>query len=248
MSVRICLMYQSLLGIYGDRGNATVLVQRLRWRGIDAELVQVEPGDEVPADCAVYLFGGGEDSAQITALRQLRASDVVAKSVANGSVLLAVCAGYQICGNSFTVGADDRVVEGLGWLDVDTRRAPVRAVGEIVTEWTKPDGSTSLITGFENHGGFTTLGASARPLARVRYGVGNDGRGTEGAWSSDGRILGTYPHGPVLARNPDLADHLLGLALGEPLPPLEAPGFDLAPIEAMRRQRIAVAPEEQSGA
>ena len=232
MSVEIVLVYQSLLGIYGDRGNAMVLRQRLAWRGIDAVLTEVEPGDPVPATGAVYLLGGGEDAAQISAVNGLKADGHLFEAIDNGAVLFAVCAGYQIAGKTFTVGESDTVVDGLGLLDVTTRRGSERAVGEILTTWTKPDGTQSPITGFENHGGFTYLGPDATPLARVEVGVGNAGDGTEGA--VQGRVIGTYPHGPVLARNPDLADHLLSLALDRELDPLPRPELD-----ELRRQRIA---------
>lgn len=232
MSVEIVLCYQSLLGIYGDRGNALVLRQRLAWRGIDAVLTEVEPGDPVPATGAVYLLGGGEDAAQISAVQALKADGHLFEAVESGAVLFAVCAGFQIVGKTFTVGEQETVIDGLGLLDVTTRRGSERAVGEILTNWTKPDGTDSLITGFENHGGFTYLGPDASPLARVEIGVGNSGDGTEGA--VQGRVIGTYPHGPVLARNPELADHLLELALGRELEPLPRPELD-----ELRRQRIA---------
>lgn len=235
MTTKIVLVYQSLLGIYGDRGNSTVLVQRLRRRGLEAELVMCEPGDQIPADGQVYLLGGGEDMAQISAVRALKKDGHLFEALDNGAVLFAVCAGYQICGTSFTVGGHDGVHEGLGLLDVTTRRAPKRAVGEILTRWTRPDGTTSLITGFENHGGYTTLGAGATPLATVERGAGNDGQGTEGA--VQGRVIGTYPHGPVLARNPQLADHLLELALGSELEPLDMPSVDRLRAERIQAVR-----------
>ena len=229
--VEIVLLYQSLLGIYGDRGNAMVLWQRLAWRGIDAVLTEVEPGDVVPSTGAVYLLGGGEDAAQVSAVKALKADGHIFGAVERGAVLFAVCAGYQIVGNTFTVGEHDDVIEGLGLLDVTTRRGNERAVGEILTQWTRPDGTESLVTGFENHGGFTTLGPDATPLARVEIGVGNANDGTEGA--VQGKVIGTYPHGPVLARNPELADHLLELALGRELEPLPRPELD-----ELRGQRI----------
>jgi len=230
--VKIVLVYQSLLGIYGDRGNAMVLRQRLLRRGIDATVEIIEPGDAVPADGAVYLLGGGEDAAQISAVNGLKADGNIFSAVERGAVLFAVCAGLQIVGNTFTVGDHDEVIEGLGLIDVDTRRGDVRAVGEILTHWTKPDGTETLITGFENHGGFTTLGPLATPLARVEIGIGNANDGVDGA--VQGTVIGTYPHGPVLARNPELADHLLQLALGRELEPLPD-----AELDELRRQRIA---------
>ncbi len=234
MSVKIVLVYQSLLGIYGDQGNSRVLAKRLAWRGTDAEVVVVEPGAPLPADGAIYLMGGGEDNAQTTAVRELRSDGALFSALADGAVLFAVCAGYQICGHTFTIGENDDVREGLGLLDVETRRGTKRAVGEILTRWTKPDGTTSLITGFENHGGYTTLGPDAAPLAAVEIGIGNDGQGGEGA--VQGHVIGTYPHGPVLARNPELADHLLELALGRRLDPLDRAAEQHA---GLRRERIA---------
>ena len=230
--VEIVLVYQSLLGIYGDRGNATVLAKRLQWRGYDTTLSVVEPGDALPDTGQVYLLGGGEDAAQISAVDALRADGGLHRAVDRGAAVFAVCAGYQIIGYSFTVGERDEVIEGLGLLDVTTTRGPMRAVGEILTRWHGREGDDALLTGFENHGGYTTLGPSATPLARVEVGVGNAADGTEGA--IDGSVIGTYPHGPVLARNPALADHVLQLALGEELTPLPRPEID-----ELRRQRLA---------
>ncbi|MFT3834378.1 MAG: glutamine amidotransferase [Micropruina sp.] len=230
--VEIVLVYQSLLGIYGDRGNAMVLLKRLQWRGIEATLTPVEPGDPVPATGSVYLLGGGEDAAQVSAVNALKADGNLFRGLDAGAVLFAVCAGYQICGNTFTIGERDEVIDGLGLLDVETRRGTERAVGEILTRWTAPDGTERLLTGFENHGGFTRLGAGATPLASVEIGVGNANDGTEGA--VQGRVIGTYPHGPVLARNAALADHVLSLALDRELEPLERPEID-----ELHRQRVA---------
>jgi CobQ-like glutamine amidotransferase family enzyme len=230
--VEIVLIFQSLLGIYGDRGNATVLVKRLAWRGFEPALTVVEPGDPVPDTGRVYLLGGGEDAAQISAVRALRADGGLQRAVDRGAAVFAVCAGYQIIGKTFTVGERDEVIDGLGLLDVTTTRGPVRAVGEILSRWEGRDGDEQWITGFENHGGYTRLGPDAKPLARVEIGIGNCDDGTEGA--VNGTVIGTYPHGPVLARNPALADHVLSLGLGRGLDPLPRPEVD-----ELRRQRLA---------
>lgn len=232
--VEVVLVYQSLLGIYGDRGNATVLAKRLAWRGFDAVLTTVEPGEPLPETGDVYLLGGGEDAAQISAVNALRADGGLHRAVDRGAAVLAVCAGYQIVGRSFTVGDTDEVTEGLGLLDVTTTRGPVRAVGEILSRWNGREGDSDAqwLTGFENHGGYTLLGPGAQPLARVEVGVGNCGDGTEGAVA--GSVIGTYPHGPLLARNPALADHVLELAVGEPMTPLDRPE-----VAELRRQRLA---------
>lgn len=118
-------------------------------------------------------------------------------------------------------------------LDVTTAPQPTRAIGEVVT---RPlvDGLSLPLTGFENHRGGTALGADARPLATVTRGVGNGvGDGFEGA--VQGSVISTYLHGPVLARNPELADLLLSRALGvDTLAPL-----DLPEVERLRRERLA---------
>jgi lipid II isoglutaminyl synthase (glutamine-hydrolysing) len=229
--VEIVLVFQSLLGIYGDRGNAPVLLKRLSWRGFDPVLTIVEPGDSLPDTGKIYLLGGGEDAAQVSAVLALQADGGLQRAVNRGAAVFAVCAGYQIIGRSFTVGADDDVIEGLGLLDVTTTRGPVRAVGEILSRWDDRDGDEQWLTGFENHGGYTRLGPQARPLARVEIGIGNCDDGTEGAVA--GTVIGTYPHGPVLARNPALADHVLELALDRKLAPLIRPEID-----ELRRQRL----------
>ncbi|WP_026927903.1 type 1 glutamine amidotransferase [Granulicoccus phenolivorans] len=231
MSLEIVLVYQSLLGIYGDQGNAKVLLKRAQWRGIDATLTQVEPGDALPDSGDIFLLGGGEDGAQTSAVRLLKADGGLHRAVDRDAVVFAVCAGYQILGHSFGVGDADDLREGLGLLDVTTTRGPERAVGEILTHWNGHEGEQAWLTGFENHGGYTALGPQATPLATVEVGIGN-GDGTEGA--VQGKVLGTYPHGPVLARNPALADHLLEQALGHGLDPLERWEHD-----ELRRQRLA---------
>lgn len=235
---KIVVVYQSLLGVYGDQGNAVVLTKRLQWRGIDAQMVMVEPGQPIPEDGLVYLLGGGEDLAQTTAVKQLRRDHGLRNAVDQGAVLFAVCAGYQLLGKSFTVGENSTVEQGLGVLDVETRRGAQRAVGEILTSWTKPDGEQHLITGFENHAGYTELGGDVRPLAEVVRGTGNGYTKTDGAIKDN--VIGCYPHGPVLARNPLFADYLLELALGEPLPDLEKPLLQQT-HEALRQRRIQIA-------
>jgi CobQ-like glutamine amidotransferase family enzyme len=230
--VEVVLIYQSLLGLYGDRGNATVLMKRLAWRGYDPVLTLVEPGDPLPDTGDVYLLGGGEDAAQVSAVRGLKADGGLCRAVERGAAILAVCAGYQILGNTFTVGYRDEVISGLGLLDVTTRRGPVRAVGEIISRWNGRSADDQWLTGFENHGGYTRLGAGVTPLASVEIGVGNCNDGTEGAVA--GTVIGTYPHGPILARNPAFADHILELALGHELEPLVHPE-----ITKLRRQRLA---------
>ncbi len=228
MSLRIVVVHPDLLGTYGDGGNGVVLVQRARWRGIDAELVEATSERALPAG-DLYCLGGGEDSAQAASAERLRADDTLVRAVERGSPVLAVCAGYQILGRTFAA-ADGRPLAGVGLLDVSTSKgAGRRAVGEILAAPLLAQ--VPVLTGFENHGGVTVRGSGVAPLARVEIGVGN-GDGTDGAVFE--RVVGTYLHGPVLARNPALADLLLSWATGLTLEPL-----DDEEESALRDERIS---------
>jgi CobQ-like glutamine amidotransferase family enzyme len=244
-AVRIAVVLPELLGTYGDGGNGIVLEHRLRWRGIATERIECGDAAAIPETADLYLLGGGEDRPQTLAARELRASGAINRAHARGAVIFAVCAGYQIVGQSFPGAEGDEA--GLGLLDVTTTvGAGPRAVGELLIE---PDASLDLppISGFENHQGVTAVGRDARVLGRVLDGVGNGADGTsrsEGrsglAFRSEGalaeRVVATYAHGPVLARNPALADWLLAMIVG-PLDPLDHEV--VAATEALRRERLA---------
>jgi lipid II isoglutaminyl synthase (glutamine-hydrolysing) len=230
-AIRLVWVYPDLLSTYGDRGNLLVLERRARLRGLPVELVEVNSDQPVPADGHVYLMGGGEDLPQTLAARRLLADGGLHAAVRNGAVLFAVCAGYQMLGHEFG-GADDVPVTGLGLLDMRSGRGERRAVGEIVAD-VAAELNVGRLTGFENHQGVTRLGPAARPLARTTLGTGN-GDGTEGAYQ--GRVVGTYLHGPALVRNPALADLLLTWAAG-PLPPLPPQAEELA--ARLREERLA---------
>jgi CobQ-like glutamine amidotransferase family enzyme len=227
--VRIALVFPSLLGTYGDGGNASVLAQRLRWRGIEAETIDVAIDDALPEQADLYVLGGGEDSAQTLAVSKL--SDGSLRRVAEaGKPVFAVCAGFQILGETFLVGRGE-VVPGLGILDCRTDRLPgTRAVGELLAD-AAPHTGVGVVTGYENHGGRTVLGPAAAPFATVRAGVGNGDGGVDGA--IQGSVVATYAHGPALARNPALADFLLGQVVGE------LAAVDDAEENALREERIA---------
>jgi lipid II isoglutaminyl synthase (glutamine-hydrolysing) len=211
--VRIAVIYPDLLGTYGDGGNGLILARRAEWYGAQVVLTQA-PSDAALPEADIYCLGGGEDGPQVRAARSLIEDATLARRAAEGAVVLAVCAGYQIVGKTFP-GADGTVHEGVGLLDITTTKGTgPRAVGEVVGEPTDgAPGALPTLTGFENHGGRTALGDGVTALALVTHGVGNgDGSATEGAVA--GRVVGTYLHGPVLARNPALADLLLRWALG----------------------------------
>jgi CobQ-like glutamine amidotransferase family enzyme len=234
-AVRIALVFPELLGTYGDGGNAVVLMQRLRWRLFAAEIVRVGMDDPLPHGCDIYVLGGGEDAPQTFATARL-AEVGLARAVDFGAVVFAVCAGLQVLGRTFT-GSDGKQQPGLGIVDCATRPKGERQIGELVVEPTAFD--LPLLTGFENHGGITELGPEAAPLGRVKVGHGNGADGIEGVVS--GRVLGTYLHGPALARNPALADLLLSWVVG-PVEPLEEPLID-----RLRTERLTAALGTRAG-
>jgi len=232
-ALRIIWIYPDLLSTYGDRGNLIMLTRRAALRGLPVEPSGINSDQPVPKQGDIYLLGGGEDLPQVLAARRLRAGGGLAAAAARGAVIFAVCAGYQLIGEVFG-GAQGEPVEGLSLIDIRSGRGDKRGVGEIVADVDQALGVDRL-TGFENHQGKTSIGAGAKPLARLVLGVGNgDGSGTEGAYA--GRILGTYLHGPALVRNPSLADLLLTWAAG-PLPPL--PAADEALTSRLRAERLA---------
>jgi hypothetical protein len=219
-TVSIGLLLPDVLGTYSDAGNATVLAQRLTWRGIPVEMISCDAGSTPPTGCDIYLLGGGEDAAQLFAADWLRRYPALLAALDRSAVTLAVCAGLQVLGRTMT-GADGRDHRGVELLDLTTFPGRRRATGRIVTRCDIE--GVGLLCGFENHRGVTMLGPGLRPLGQVLNGTGN--RRRMGRSGADGvltdRIVGTYLHGPVLARNPALADHLLTRATGHDLPPLE---------------------------
>ena len=236
-ALRIVWIYPDLLSTYGDQGNALIMSYRARLRGHEVEQLNVRSDQPLPEQADIYLIGGGEDRPQRLAAERLRKDDGLARAVQNGAAVLSVCAGFQLLGHSFY---DDEQgnLPGLGLLDVTSSRGTVRCVGEVVSE---PDAALTVggralprLTGFENHMGTTAVGPEAKPLAAVRRGTGNGaGTGVDGAWA--GRIVGTYLHGPVLARNPGLADLLLGWVDGNAEPTAADDGWH----EKLRAERLA---------
>ncbi|HEX3429084.1 MAG TPA: hypothetical protein VHS36_09770 [Candidatus Limnocylindrales bacterium] len=234
--LRVVNLFPDLLNVYGDAGNVRTIVVRAERRGIEVELTAVGAGSPTVPAADILLIGGGQDREQRTVARELeRLGPAIRERIAQGSALLAVCGGYQNLGWSYRTAAGS-TIDGPGILDVRTEAGTGRLVGTVVAELSElPTGPAPRPTliGFENHAGRTSLGAGARPLARVEIGRGNDGVDSgEGilALPGEGGLLGlrigTYLHGPLLPRNPHVADALIasGLARGGPIP-------DLAPLD-----------------
>lgn len=238
--IRIVHLFPELLNLYGDRGNVATLANRARWRGFTVEIDSMEAsaaGSPIRAD--IVFIGGGPDQLQVgvaRALAQMEGS--LARAIADGAALLAVCGGYQNLGYQFRssqVGS----LAGPGLFDVSTdapdhaqrmvggvvakldEASPIASIGRASAAAAGFAGQELTIVGFENHGGRTTLGSRVHALGQVERGHGNNGvDGGEGLIALPGEAglaglrIGTYLHGPLLPRNPHLADFILASVLG----------------------------------
>jgi lipid II isoglutaminyl synthase (glutamine-hydrolysing) len=221
MKIVVAHLYPDYLNIYADRGNMAVLDRRAAWRGIGFDYRTVSVGETpTPGEADLYYVGGGQDREQALIAPDLAAKGpALAEAVAGGAALLAVCGGYQLLGRFYRdrSGAE---LPGVGFFPLHTVAGETRMIGDVLLECELTPGEPRTLAGFENHAGRTFLEEGAEPLGRVAAGFGNNGEdGLEGC--RVGRAIGTYLHGPLLPRNPWLADWLIAEALarraGEPV-------------------------------
>jgi lipid II isoglutaminyl synthase (glutamine-hydrolysing) len=213
MKIRVGHLYPDYLNIYADRGNIAVLSRRAAWRGHELEVHALSADDAIePGAHDLFYVGGGQDREQALVARDLAGkSNELLEAAARGAAVLAVCGGYQLLGRFYRF-ADGEELPGVGLFPLHTIAGARRMIGDILLECELDPGSRRTLAGFENHGGRTYLDPGAEPLGRVVAGFGNDGEsGFEGC--RVGRAVGTYLHGPLLPRNPWLADWLLAQAL-----------------------------------
>jgi CobQ-like glutamine amidotransferase family enzyme len=223
MRIRVGHLYPEYLNIYADRGNIAVLTRRAAWRGHELEVEAIGMGGAVQPGAHDLLYvGGGQDREQALVAQDIAAKgEALREAVAGGVAVLAVCGGYQLLGSSYRErsGAE---LHGAGVLPLHTVAGERRMIGDVLLECELEAGRRRTIAGFENHAGRTILEEGAEPLGRVVAGFGNDGQsGFEGCRA--GRVIGTYLHGPLLPRNPWLADWLLAQAIAHRTG--EAPSF-----------------------
>jgi CobQ-like glutamine amidotransferase family enzyme len=246
VKIRVGHLYPEYLNIYADRGNIAVLERRARLRGHELEVTAISVGDDVDAGELDLLYvGGGQDREQALIAPDLAAKGpAIKEATAAGAALLAVCGGYQLLGRGY-VDRHGGSLPGVGLFPHETVAGERRMIGDVLLECELDAGKRRTIAGFENHAGRTRLDPGAEPLGSVVAGFGNDGRsGYEGC--RVGRAIGTYLHGPLLPRNPWLADWLLSQALAhalgdeplelEPLPDrLEAAAHEVSAQRARDR-------------
>ncbi len=208
MKITIGHLYPDLLNLYGDRGNIQCLMKRCQWRGIEAETIPFELEDEIDfSKLDIVLLGGGSDREQMMVCEKLKKIQKDFKAyVENYGVVIAICGGYQLLGNYYKT--EQGTMKGLELVDLYTEQGEGRLIDNIVLQ---SDLLDMPIVGFENHGGRTYI-KDNKPLGKVLYGAGNDGKsGYEGVVYKN--VIGTYLHGPLLPKNPQLADWLISHAL-----------------------------------
>lgn len=207
--INIVHLYPDLLNLYGDKGNIACFKKRLEWRGIKANVTEcTNQNNSLDTDSADIIFvGGGSDREQEIVCNLLLEKKVeLTEYVEGGGVLVAVCGGYQLLGKYYKT--DSAKIEGLGILDIYTDAGDARLISNVVLE---NDMFTQPIVGFENHAGRTYIGDHT-PLGKVKFGNGNTGdSGYEGVIYKN--VIATYLHGPLLPKNPQLCDYILGCAL-----------------------------------
>ena len=205
--IKIIHLYPSEMNIYGDNGNLLILSQRLKLRGIETEIIPIGIGDNIPNDSSLIVGGGGQDAGQTLIAEDLaRKKKDLVNLADSGLPMLMICGMYQMFGRYFKT-QDGQELKGLGILNVETIAGDKRLIGNIVVQ-----SEFGELIGYENHSGLTYLRGDTKPLGTTTIGQGNNlVDGQEGARYKN--IFATYLHGPILAKSPKFADHLLGLAL-----------------------------------
>jgi lipid II isoglutaminyl synthase (glutamine-hydrolysing) len=226
MTIVLAHLYPDYLNIYADRGNLAVLSGRAQRRGIELDVRDVGLRDPLPADADFVYIGGGQDREQALVAPDLAArGEALAEAIERGTVVLAVCGGYQLLGR-FYRDRSGHEQPGAGVFPLHTVAGDTRLIGDVLIDCELDRGQRQAVVGFENHAGRTILDAGAEPLGRVIAGFGNDGEsGYEGCRVE--AAIGTYLHGPLLPRNPWLADWLLARAVTHLTG--EEPSFDPLP-------------------
>lgn len=230
MTVRFLQLLPELTDVNGDAQNALVLARRAQWAGADAVVESVRAGAPVPTGRpAAVVLGSSVDSVLPRvreALEPLR--DALAGWLADGVPLLAVGTGLELLAMRIRLG--EQLLEGLGFVAGESGPLAVRVADDLVVE-----ADEGRLVGYENHARGLRLAPGVPPLGTVLRGVG-DGYGVDGV--RQGPILGTRLHGPVLAKNPVLADALLGRALGRPVRPTGAAAEAADAAAAGLRRRL----------
>jgi lipid II isoglutaminyl synthase (glutamine-hydrolysing) len=209
MTIHLVHLYQKEMNIYGDSGNREILEWRLKKRGINVITHIVNVGDKLPEKIDILIGGGGQDSGQLIVKDDLlNKKDQLLKLVNDGTVMLLVCGMYQLFGEYFLTH-DNTKIEGIGALPIKTEASNKRLIGNVIL-----DSKFGRLYGYENHSGLTRFTNKCNSLGTVIKGAGNNGEdGLEGCIFNN--VFATYLHGPVLSKNPKLADELIKRAINK---------------------------------
>lgn len=226
--MKILHLYPKEMNLYADHGNVLALVKRCEWRGIKAEVVAYEPGDKIPSDVDIIFGGGGQDSGQEIITKDLpKIAPKLKKLIEDGVPALVICGIYQLFGSFFET-AEGKHLEGAHILNLSTKAGSKRLIGNIVIN----SSEFGEVVGYENHSGLTTLGDGVKPFGAVISGHGNNGKdATEGVRYKN--CIGTYLHGPLLPKNPAVADFLIREALSR----RAKKPIELAPLDDLLERR-----------
>lgn len=206
MKITIAHLYPDMLNLYGDSGNILALKYRLNARGIEADVISYNIDDDIDFSSAdIILIGGGGEREQLSVCNRLREmKDKLISYAEDGGVILAVCGGFEVLGRNYTT--PDGTAEGVGLLDITTLYGKDKIIGNVVVE----SELFGTVVGFENHSGIVDIG-NHTPLGTVISGRGADGKGNEGVIYKN--VIATYLHGPLLPKNPRLADYIISKAM-----------------------------------
>ena len=204
----ILQLYPNELNVYGDNGNLICLTKRLQWREIDYRVIKHNVGDTLTTKPDIILGGGGQDSNQVKIADDFALITPKLKKWVEADVpTLLICGAYQLFGEYFKTEAGERIA-GADILPIYTKADKQRSIGNVVISSPK----FGRIVGYENHSGQTFLEEDLQPLGTVIVGDGNNRRDNhEGVFYHN--LIGTYCHGPILPKNPRLADFLISQAL-----------------------------------
>lgn len=224
--LKICHLYPDILNLYGDRGNIICMTKRMEWRGIETEVTGISVGDPLDYDAYdIFFIGGGQDFEQGVLLEDLAGGKAkeITRAIDDEKVFLAICGGYQMLGQYYKTW-DGQQCDFIGALDLYTVGEKERMIGNYMYQCDASD-QNLIVVGFENHSGKTYLGDKVRPMGKVLAGYGNNGKDkTEGARYKN--VFATYSHGPLLPKNPRLADYILKTALIRKYPEIDLEELD----------------------
>lgn len=243
-TLSIGYFYPKLLNLYGDNGNVEILTYRAKNRGIPVLVHEINPDTKLrdvrTKDINLIFMGGGPDSSQKEMYTDLTLNKAtfLKEYIKNGGVGMYICGAYQLLGNYYK-SADNNILDGLGIFNIHTHHFgnhKPRCIGNVVCslsdaitdsiEYKNMQSEDNYLVGFENHGGRTYFDGDLKPFAKISKGFGNNGEdNTEGLLFKNS--IGTYLHGPILSKNPQLCDYLIAKALGVSiLPPMQNENID----------------------